>query len=131
MKFISVIAFIGVMIACNRIYLPSQPTPTTPTTTTSKIEFRVNGNASSAKIRYTTERDGIVQTTSTLPFFATFNTSADNLFLNLEVTPLNYSGVIQSPFMSAQIFANGDLFREATSNDFFLTTITVSGTWRR
>jgi hypothetical protein len=30
-----------------------------------------------------------------------------------------------------QIFTNGTLFREASSTDFFLSTVSVSGTWRR
>jgi hypothetical protein len=134
---ISIISIISIitLIGCNRTFIsvPTSPSnsSTTPAVITSKIEFRVNGNAVSARIRYTTERDGIIQTVSTLPFFATFSTTTDNMFLNLEVTPTGYSGVIQYPFMSAQIFVNGDLFREVTSNEFFLNTITVSGTWRR
>jgi hypothetical protein len=33
--------------------------------------------------------------------------------------------------MSVQIFSNGNLFRESTSNSFLLETISVSGTWHR
>jgi hypothetical protein len=122
--------------ACTRTYIttPTQPTTTTQTDTTNKIakiEFRVTGNAQSVRVRFSNERDGLVQTTSTLPFFTSFTSTADNLFLSLEVTPISFSQITQFPFLSAQIFVNGDLFREATSTDFFLYTISVNGTWRK
>ena len=111
------------------------PNPTQPTTTTapvtSRLEFRVTGNASSARIRYSTPLDGLVQTTTTLPFFTSFNTTSDNLFLSLEVTPIGYSGIVNNPFLSAQILVNNTLFREATSSDFLLYTLSVNGVWRR
>lgn len=135
MKFIPVILAALLVSACGDtiVNVPTQPsavvTPT-PTVVTTRIGFRVSGNASSVRIRYSTERDGLVQTVSTLPYFTSFNTTADNLFLSLEVTPISYS-VFQFPFLSAQITADGNLFREATSNEFLLNTLTVSGTWRR
>jgi len=134
MKSIVLITLLIGVSACSRTYItvPTQPTPveTTPKVITSKIEYRVLGNASSARIRYANERDGLVQTVTTLPFFASFNTTLDNLFLNIEATPLNYS-VVQNPFLSVQIFVNGDLFRESSSNEFFLNPVSVNGTWRR
>jgi len=131
-----IIALVGLTIACSRTYI-TVPSPTAPTTDTkpavitSTIQFRVTGNANSVKVRYSTERDGLIQTTTTLPFFTSFTTTSDNLFLSLEVTPVSFSQVTQFPFLSAQVLVNGNLFREATSNDFILNTITVNGTWRR
>lgn len=110
---------------------PTQPTDTRPTTVTSVVTFRVVGNATSAKIRYSTPQDGLVQTTSTLPFFTSFSTTSDNMFLSLEVTPISFSALVNDPFLSAQILVNNNLFREATSTDWLLFTISVNGTWRR
>ncbi len=116
------------------INVPNQPSAVTSSTTavtSNKLEFRVTGNASSARIRYSTPLDGLVQTTTTLPFFTSFSTKADDMFVSLEVTPISYSAIVNSPFLSAQILVNNTLFREATSTDFFLYTISVSGVWRR
>lgn len=122
--------------SCTRTYIsvPNQPssvaTDATKTPVSATIQFRVTGNANSVRVRYSTERDGLVQTTTTLPFFTSFTTKSDNLFISLEVTAVSYS-VIQFPFLSAQVLVDGNLFREATSNEFLLNTITVNGTWRR
>ena len=115
------------------VNVPSGPSAVTqtPTPTTSQIQFRITGNANSVKVRYSTPTDGLVQTVTTLSFFTSFNTSADNLFLSLEVTPISYSALVNYPFLSAQILVNNDLFREATSTDFFLYTISVNGVWRK
>ena len=131
MRFVLALMLALSTVACGDetiINLPNNPTPVEPEST--RIEFRVSGNASSVRVRFSSERDGLIQTTTTLPFFTSFNTEATNLFLNLEVTPISYS-VIQLPFLSAQIFADGNLFREATSNEFILNTLTVNGTWRK
>ena len=114
------------------VNVPTAPTTvsTTPTVVNTKIEFRVTGNPNSVRIRYSTERDGLIQTVTTLPFFTSFTTTSDNLFLSLEVTPISYS-VLQFPFLSAQIFVGGNLFREATSSEYLLNTLVVNGTWRR
>jgi len=121
--------------ACDReitINLPTEPTQKEePKVITSKIEFRVVGNASSVRIRYSTPADGLIQTVTSLPFFAAFNTTESLLFLSLDVTPLAFPLSVTIPFLSAQVFVNGNLFREATSSDFFSTTLSVTGTWRR
>jgi hypothetical protein len=121
------------------IIVPTQPSSTStintvtnpPTSTPVAIQFRVTGNASSVKVRYSNERDGLVQTVTTLPYFTTFTSTSDAVFLSLEVTPLVFSASTDNPFLAAQIFVNGNLFREATSTSYFLNTIAVDGTWRR
>jgi hypothetical protein len=112
---------------------PTQPSTagTSTTSTMTKIEYRVSGNASSARVRYSNEQDGLIQTVTTLPFFTTVTTTQDSAFVSLEVTPLSYPAIVTAPFLSAQIFVNGNLFREATSNEFILNTIAVNGTWRK
>lgn len=125
---------VGLAAACGDtiVNVPTTPTPTAPTAPTSvRLEFRVTGNANSARIRYSTPLDGLVQTTTTLPFFTSFSTTADTMFLSLEVTPISYSAIVLNPFLSAQILVNNTLFREATSTDFLLYPISVNGTWRK
>ena len=134
-----------VVIGCSdtNIIVPTAPTayPTTGTpglppgapvpVTAAKIEFRVSGNATGARVRYATSTDGSSQVTSALPFVFTIAVAQPSIFLSLAATPLSYGFLgLSSPFMSAQIFVNGILFREATSSDFFLSTVSASGTWR-
>jgi hypothetical protein len=94
------------------------------------IEFRVNGNASSAKIRFSNPVDGLTQVVTSLPYVTELTTQQPVLFLSLDVTPVSYPFFVANPFMSAQIIINGILFREATSNDTLLNTLSVSGTYR-
>jgi hypothetical protein len=110
------------------------PTPGSPVPVpvqVAKIEFRVTGNALGARVRYATSVDGSSQVTTALPFlFPVSVTGQSSLFLSLDATPTGYSVLTTTPFMAVQIFVNGVLFREATSADFFLSTISASGTWR-
>jgi hypothetical protein len=107
------------------------PTPGSPIVTSSRIEFRVTGNALGARIRISDAVNGLNQITTTLPYTFTVTTTLDSMFVSLESTPTSYSALIANPFHSVQIFTNGTLFREASSTDFFLSTVSVSGTWRR
>ena len=95
------------------------------------IEFRVQGNASSVRVRYSSPLDGLVQVVTSLPYFNSFSTEASSMFLSLEATPTAYPFAVNVPVLQVQIFANGSLFREASSADFSLNTISVSGTWRK
>lgn len=110
--------------------LPTNPTDTTPKVVVNTFQYRVGGNASSVRIRYSNEKDGLIQSTTTLPFFTSFSSTASSVFLSLDVTPISYPTGTVAPFVSAQIFVNGDLFREASSNDLTLQTVSVNGTWR-
>ena len=137
----SIILFLVTLVvvgACNRTYITSpSPTPTpTPTTTplpvtSNTIEFRVLGNATNVNIVYSFPTDGITLVTSVLPYDVSYSTSSDTVFLSLSATPITYPFSVLVPFLSVQIFANGNVFREATSSDFLLNTISVSGTWRK
>jgi hypothetical protein len=109
--------------------LPGSPVPAP--VGAAKIEFRVTGNALGARVRYATSTDGSSQVTTALPFvFSVSVAQQSSLFLSLDATPTGYSVLTTAPFMAVQIFVNGILFRESTSADFFLSTITASGTWR-
>lgn len=108
---------------------PGNPNAPVPVTVT-KIEFRVTGNASGARVRYSNSNDGLAQVTTVLPFVFSMSTQQQSLFLSIEATPTSYASFAVFPFMSAQIFVNGILFRENSSSDFLLQTIIASGTWR-
>jgi len=112
-----------------------EPTPRTTNNPNSpvavnKVEYRVTGNAMSARIRYSNVIDGSTQVVTTIPYTATFTSTESAIFVSLEATPIQYVNTLY-PFFSVQIFVNGALFRESTSSDLFFTTISVSGTWRR
>ena len=109
---------------------PTAPT-TPPAVVRTVIEFRVQGNASSVRVRYSSPLDGLAQVVTSLPYFNSFTTTADSMFLSLEAAPLTYPTIITSPFLAVQIVAGGVMFREATSNDFFFVPLQASGTWRR
>ena len=140
-----VFGWIGLSAACGGLLLclgcgdtvvnvPTAPTPTptaTPEIARNQIEFRVNGNPSSVRVRYSTPADGLAQVLTSLPFQNGFSTTATSVFLTLEATPIQYQGIMVFPFLSVQIVVNDTVFREATSADFSLQTLSVSGTWRR
>jgi hypothetical protein len=110
---------------------PTGPTSPSPSTDEVKIEFRVNGNATNVRIRFSNAQDGLTQIITTMPWVTTLTTRDDSMFVSLEATPISYSALTVFPFLSVQIFADGKLFRESTSNEFLLNTLAVSGTWRR
>lgn len=114
------------------VNIPNQPSNITQTNQTnlSRIDFRVNGNAAQVKLRFSNPIDGLTQVVTTLPYFISLDTDRSAIFLSLEVTPILFTTGANYPFLSAQIFVNGTLFREATSSDYN-TTITASGNWRK
>ena len=105
-------------------------TTTTPIVVKTSISFRVSGNPTQVRIRYSTPVDGLTQIVTSLPFLSTFTTTDTSMFLSLEATPLVYP-VVLNPFLSAQIVVNGAMFREASSADFTTNTLAISGTWRQ
>lgn len=116
------------------VNLPTTPTPTPATPTPAPrtmIEFRVVGNASAVRVRYSTPIDGLAQVITSLPYGNSFTTAASSMFLSLEATPITYPILMGNPFLAIQIVAGGVLFREATANDLTLNTLAVSGTWRQ
>lgn len=120
----------------NDVNNPVSPSPINPPTTSTtpvtanRIEFRVTGNAGGVRVRYSNPVDGLTQVVTTLPYVATITTQQNDMFLSLEATPTFWVSNT-FPFLSVQIFVNGVLFREANTSDFFLTTISVSGNWRK
>lgn len=109
---------------------PTAPTPTNPLPVKHTIQFRVSGNPSSVRVRYSTPVDGLGQVVTSLPYFNTFTIAGDSIFLSLEATPISY-GFVQFPFLSIQIAVDNTVFREATSADFLLVPLSASGQWRQ
>jgi hypothetical protein len=107
------------------------PTPTTPVVVKHTIQFRVIGNATSARVRYSTPLDGLGQVVTSLPYFNSLTISGDSLFLSLEGSPISYGYGVLYPFLSVQIVVDNVVFREATSQDFLTAPLSVSGQWRQ
>ena len=121
-------------IGCTEVVVPTAPSTNLPPSVDAKrntIEFRVTGNASGVRVRYSNGLDGTVQLNTTLPFTATFQSNLDSAFLFLEATPTGFFQGTFNPFLSAQIYINSILFREASSSDFLMNTLSVSGNYRR
>jgi hypothetical protein len=122
-------------IACGDtiVNVPTTPTPTvtTPPVVKNTVQFRVLGNATSARIRYAAPLDGLAQVVTSLPYSNSFTTSSDTMFLSLEATPISYGGAVFYPFLSVQIVVNNQVFREASTQDFLLLPLAVSGQWRQ
>jgi hypothetical protein len=109
------------------VILPADPTPVA---VVNVFEYRVTGNAQQARIRYSNPIDGTNQITTALPFFTSFKTDRDSLFLSLDATPISFSFNVTQPFTSVQIFVNGVLFQQSSSTEFN-ETVSASGSWRR
>ena len=107
------------------------PTPTVAAAPPNVIEFRVNGNPTLANVRFSDPVDGLTLVSTVLPYSISIQTAQTTMFLSLEATPTGYPISIDVPVLQVQIFANGSLFREANASTFLLTTISVSGTWRK
>ena len=123
-------------MACrSTVVLPNYPSavnaPTTPVVIKHAIQFRVTGNAGSVRVRYSEPIDGLGQVVTSLPYFNTLTVSGDSLFLSLEGTPISYPFGVVYPFLAVQIVVDNVVFREATSQDFLLSPLAVSGQWRQ
>lgn len=120
------------LCACNEVNFPTNPDTTTQSTNNSaKIEFRVTGNATGVRVRVSNAQDGSFQALTTMPYSTSITTKDQSMFVSLDATPTGYSALTLFPFLAVQIFADGKIFREASSNEFLLNTVAVSGTWRR
>ena len=113
--------------------LPTQPstTPAAPAVVKHTVQFRVLGNATSVRVRYSTPVDGLGQVVTSLPYFNTFTITGESLFLSLEATPIGYGYGVLYPFLSVQIAVDNTVFREATTQDFLLAPLSTSGQWRQ
>ena len=103
---------------------PTAPTPppvVVPRTYT--VEYRVIGTARRANIIYSSTIHGSTELTTGLPWFASFRTNSDRVFVSL-FAKAEGSGVLR-----IQILVDGVLFREASTDGFYGTEVEVSGTF--
>jgi len=136
MRHLAVVLISLTLFSCRDVVNVNQPSPTpspttTPTPALNVIEYRVSGNPSKVNISYSFPTDGLTLVTTVLPYDISYSTSSNTVFVSLSATPVSYTSGIFTPFLSVQIFANGNIFREATSSDFSFNTISVTGTWRK
>jgi len=99
-----------------------------PREVTDLIEYRVTGTPATVLIRYSTSEDGLTQTSTAIPWGVSFKSSRASIFLTIEATPIS-TGFSAYPFLSAQIYINGTIFREASSTSY--AGVAIQGTWRR
>ena len=120
--------------ACGDTYvLPATapaPAPAPVVVVPTRIQFRVTGNATSVRVRFSDPVNGLTQTITGLPYFVETSTTLTTLFLSLDVTPLTFPTFTLGTFMDASIFVDGNLFREASSTDS-QTVLSASGSWRK
>jgi hypothetical protein len=114
------------LIGCedNRLRPEGPAAPTPPEPAPVRIEYRVNGGIRAVDITYSNASQGTTFVTADLPWFVTFVTQRERTFVFLEASaPL--SNPSSAPLV-AQIFVNGELFREATARGF-TPVVTISG----
>ena len=116
-------------LSCTKVYnqLPTEPSDSAKTSGLDIIEYRVTGTATSVSIRYSNSSDGLTQVTTSLPYSVTIQSDKKVIFLSLDAQVLLFTSL--QPFMSAQIYVNGQLFREATATNFS-TPLSIAATFR-
>jgi hypothetical protein len=100
---------------------PTAP-PVVPEPT--RITYRVTGTIRNANITYVSSLQGTTQVVSDLPWFATFDTRAESVFVYLAAeAPIDN---FLEGSITVQIFVGGELFREARAFGF-QPSVAVSG----
>jgi hypothetical protein len=89
-----------------------------------RVEYRVTGSIKNAHVVYINGVQGTTEITTEVPWFASFETTRPQTFvyLSAEALPDN----IVDGTLVAQIFVNGEVFRESRSRGF-TPTVTASG----
>jgi hypothetical protein len=121
---------LALAVACNRTTVTNPNAPSTvPGSTigsgagTTTIEFRVSGDMA-ARVKADDSVDGLTDTTTALPYSQTLRvTGSAPLFLSLSA-----QGSLCG-FLHAQIFVNGIIFRDASSQNC-APLVAVDGTYR-
>ena len=122
------------ILSCTKVY---NETPTAPSQSVApgtpkqpdKIEFRVFGNqiSSVVTIKHSDPINGAALYVGGTPYYASVNSKDDSIFLFIEATG---NGTFSFSSLQAQIYVNGQLFRESFSQGFALS-VQASGTYRR
>jgi hypothetical protein len=112
----------------NTITVPKDESPTpagpTPLPKAHEFEFRVNGTVEGLlDIGMSNSAEGTTLIRSDLPWFVTVKSTRTSMFLSLEAQSFDGFGTL-----TVQIFVDGELFREASS-DGFAPRASISGQW--
>lgn len=114
------------LLACGddiTIQAPSAPDPP-PSAQPDRIEFRVSGSFRSVTVRHVNAQDGTSQVRTDLPYFNTFTSARDFIFLSLE------AWAVGEGFLQVQIWVNGFLLQEASISEDD-PRISIATTFRR
>ena len=112
-------------VSCVKNYTtPTGPDDVTPppavVVKSHTVEFRALGTVTRAHLTYGSAQDGTTEWNGDLPWSASFTTKRSSLFVYCYGEALSFGEI------RVQIFVDGELFREAASNDF--GTAQASGT---
>ena len=129
MRFKSVLLLVVLLSVCTKVYTEDDrdklgPTAPAPVVKADTIEFRVSGNFPSAIVRHSDSINGLTQTTTGLPYFASVSSTRENIFLSLEASASGPGN------LQIQIVVNGQIFRESNST-LFSPFLSVNGTYRK
>ena len=97
------------------------PTPI-PVAHTYTVEYRVIGTSRTADIVYASTIYGSTELSTGLPWFASLQSNKDKIFVTL------YTRAEGGAPLRVQILVDGTLFREASTDGIFTTSVEVSGT---
>lgn len=89
---------------------PTAPTP--PVAVVHTVEFRALGTVTAAHVTYGSAQDGTSDFTGAIPWSARFSTTQTSLFVYIQGEAQSFGEI------RVQIFVDGQLFREATADNF-------------
>jgi hypothetical protein len=138
MRRLFIVLFMVAAVACgdddNESRNSNGDGPTSPSSPVklAHVEIRVFGNIGPANsvviIKHSNSADGLAIVNAIVPYIFSFDTDRDSLFLYVDAQ--SSFGTTTVSFIQVQIFVNGILFREASSQGFQLFA-QAQGTWRR
>jgi hypothetical protein len=104
---------------------PADPgTGPSPLPSAARVEYRVTGTIKTAHVVYINGVQGTTELTTEVPWFASFETTRAQTFVYLSADA-PFTNFVEGTLV-AQIFVNGELFRESRARGF-TPTVTVSG----
>jgi hypothetical protein len=111
--------------ACNAARNPTPgPTPVPEPAKVHEFEFRVVGTVRRVDISHSSTSEGTTLLTTDLPWFATIRSTRTLMFMSLVVS----SALFEEGTLTAQLFVDGQLFREAHASGF-QPSVSISGQW--
>jgi len=100
------------------------PTPIPEPAKVHDFEFRVTGTVRRVDISHSSTTEGTTLLTTDLPWFATIRSTRTLMFMAVTVS----AGEFEQGSLTAQLFVDGQLFREAHATGF-APQVSISGQW--